>query len=211
MSQKEVIIVVPGAKYIQSKILFFQKFVLFFYRLVNIKNPVYKNYIKDWEPYLKKDDRKIVLLDWDQGLAPWSLWLAKVMLKMQIFKHLEEGYTVNLMGFSLGGEIVINTINEYKDKEINKVVLICSVNTDNTMDKTVTKFLNIYSPHDLLATIAIKVFAPVHGGSVMQGDSVKNISVDKFGHDNFCINDVIENGAYKGKRITDLINEFLDK
>ncbi len=211
MPQKEVIIVVPGAKYIQSKILFVQKFVLFFYRLVNIKNPVYKNYIKDWEPYLKKDNRKIVLLDWDQGLAPWSLWLAKLMLKVQIFKHLNEGHTVNLMGFSLGGEIVINTINEYKDGEINKVVLVCSVNTDNTMDKNITKFLNIYSPHDLLATIAIKVFAPVHGGSVMQGDSVKNISIDNFGHDNFCINDMIENGTYKGKRITDFINEFFDK
>ncbi len=211
MSQKEIIIVVPGAKYIQSKILFFQKFVLFFYRLVNIKNPVYKNYIKDWEPYLKKDDRKIVLLDWDQGLAPWSLWLAKVMLKMQIFKHLEEGYIVNLMGFSLGGEIVINTVNDYKDGKINKVILICSVNTNNTINKTTTKFLNIYSPFDLLAKIAIKVFAPVHGGSVLKGNEVKNISIDKFGHDNFCINDVIENGEYKGKRITDLINEFLDK
>ncbi len=211
MSQKEVVIVVPGAKYIQSKIVFFQKFVLFFYRLVNIKNPVYKNYVQDWESKISKPGRKIVLLDWDQGLAPWSLWLAKIMLKLQIFKHLEEGYTVNLLGFSLGGEIVINTINDYKDGEINKVVLVCSVNTDNTMDKNITKFLNIYSLHDLLATLAIKLFAPVHGGSVLKGNSVKNISIDNFGHEQFCTNEIITDGQHKGKRITDLINDFFDK
>ena len=209
MSQKEVIIIISGAKYLNSKIPLIKHIILLFYKFTRIARPVYKNYAKDYGQKISKVGRKIVYLDWDRGFTIWSVWRAEKLLSSEINKYLKEGYKINIVGISLGGDIALHIINELKDGDIDKVVLISSINIDKTMDKNITKFLNIYSSDDLLAEVGTRFMAPVHGGDMLEGNSVKNINVDGFSHNQFCSDNIIKNGEYKGKRISELVKDFL--
>lgn len=210
MSKNEVVIIISGVKYINSQIPLIKRTVLSFYKLLRISKPVYENYAVNWKDKLSNNNREILILDWDEKLNPLSLWLAKIMLKIEINKHLSKNYKVNIIGFSMGGKIVLDAIKNFDDGEINKVILVSSINTNNIVDKNITKFLNIYSPFDLLAEIGIKAIAPIHGGDILKGNSVKNIVIEKFSHEQFSTDEIINNGQYKGMRITDLINEFIN-
>jgi hypothetical protein len=208
--KKEVVIIVAGTKYINSKIPFIKKLLLRLYQLVRNSEPVYQNYAKDYGHKIRREGREIIYLDWDRGFTSFSVRKGKNKLKEQALDLISKGYRVSILGISLGGDIALRVINELKDGDVDKVVLICSVNVDNTMDKERTKFLNIYSSDDLLAEIAIKLKAPIHGGDALEGNSVKNILINGFGHNQFCTDEVIDCGEYKGNRISDLVKDFLD-
>jgi hypothetical protein len=209
MKDREVVIVVPGAKYINSRNSFIKNIILLFYRSTRILKPVYTNYTQEWLGKFEQENRKVVWLRWNRGFTIWSRWLGYCVLKKEVLYRKRLGYRVKVVGISLGGEIAVKVLEKLGSGYIDKVVLICSANTDKEVNVDGTKIYNIYSTYDLFIRLAIKLLAPIHGGMILGGDFVENIEIKNFSHDKFCSDDLIEVGKYKDNRITDLVKEFL--
>jgi len=210
MKQKEVLIIVPGAKYLSTRSSIVRSLILLFYKTTRILNPVYTNYAEEWSAKFKKENREVVWLRWNRGFTIWSRWSASKMLMREVLEYKKRGYKIQVVGISLGGDISLRVLDKIEDGYIDKIVLICSTNTQKKVKKTKTKLFNIYSPYDLFVRLATRVIAPISGGIILEGDSVENVCIENFSHDKFCSDDVIEVGKYKGKRITDIVKEFLE-
>lgn len=208
--KKEVIIVVPGAKYLSTRNSLTKSFVLLFYRTTRVLKPVYNNYAKEWADKFSKNGRQVIWLRCNRGSTIWSRWIGYRMLRKKVIWYKQRDYKVKVVGISLGGDIALRVLNRLGDDYIDSIILICSTNTDRVLDAKNTKVFNIYSPYDLFVTLMTKIIAPVHGGVIMEGDSVENISIENFSHDNFCSDGEIHSGKHKGKRITDLVNLLLE-
>lgn len=209
MIKKEVVIVVPGAKYINSRNNIVKNFILLFYRTTRILKPVYFNYAKKWANKFEKEGREVIWLRWNRGFTIWSRWYASAMLKGKIISYRKRGYAVKVVGISLGGDIALRVLRELGDNVIDRIVLVCSTNTDNFIEQENTKVINIYSPFDIFVSLMTKIIAPIHGGVVVGGKSVENICVEDFSHDEFCSDKLIKSGKFKGRLVTDIIKEFL--
>ena len=210
MLKNEVVIVVPGAKYINSRNGLTKNLILLFYMSTRILSPVYFNYAKRWAKKFEKEGREVVWLRWDRGFTIWSRWLASAKLKKEIIKYKQKGFVVKIVGISLGGDIALRALRDLGDNVIEKIVLVCSTNTDSFIEEENTKVFNIYSTFDLFVKLMTKLIAPIHGGVVLDGRSVENVSIEDFSHDEFCSDEAIKKGKFKGKLITDIVKEFLD-
>lgn len=210
MFKKEVVIVIPGAKYINSRNSITKNLILSFYRTTRVLNPVYFNYAKKWAKKFEKDGREVVWLRWNRGFTIWSRWIASSKLKKEIIKYKQKGFVIKIVGISLGGDIALRVLRELGDDVIEKIVLVCSTNTDSYIEQENTKVFNIYSQFDIFVKLMTKLIAPIHGGVVLGGKSVENVSIEDFSHDEFCSDEAIKIGKYKGKQITDIIKDFLD-
>jgi len=206
--KKELVIVIPGAKFIRHNTKFTQKLILFFYSITHVFKPVYSNYAKTWADKFNAPNRKVIWLHWSRGLTTISMWLAVKRLHRIIKQY--RNYDIKLVGISLGGEIILRTlrVEKYKDS-ITKAILVCPTNELDFVLSNNTPIINIYSEHDFFAKIAVKILSPFFGGIKLKGDNVTNIEIPEFSHDKFCNDDKIESGEYAGKRITDIVNSYL--
>lgn len=206
-AKEEIVIVIPGAKYLSSRARPLQHIIVFLYGLTRILKPVYTNYAREWAGEFSKKRRKVFWLRWNRGFTVWSRWLGIRRLK-HVIRQYDRRHTVKLVGISLGGDIALEAAKDF-DGLVSKVVLICSTNTVRNVSFARTEVINIYSPYDLFAEIAAKILAPINGGTVLEGKNVKNILIEGFSHDEFCANERIKSGPFKGKTITQLVNRFL--
>jgi hypothetical protein len=55
MPKKEVVIVIPGAKYINSRNSITKNLILLFYKTTRVLHPVYTNYAKKWAKKFQKE------------------------------------------------------------------------------------------------------------------------------------------------------------
>ncbi|MFA5651870.1 MAG: hypothetical protein WC933_00720 [Candidatus Paceibacterota bacterium] len=206
MKEEELLIIVPGSKYSNSKVLFLQKIILFFYSFVGVK-PVYMNYAVEEEKRLIKDGRKCVYLHWSRGISGFSVFFAVEKLKREI-NHYKNKHKIKLLGSSLGAQIVLDAAKTCENS-IEKVVLLCPViNYDKTPIKSVP-VISIYSVYDELSRLGNKIMNPFRKNMDLIGKNVNNIIIPEFTHDDFSADREIRNGIYKGKTITQLVNDFL--
>lgn len=207
MKKEELVIIVPGAKYIKSNLKFFQKIIVSFYEMMNVHHPIHNNYAELWTKRLGKEGRKVFYLHWNRGFSNYSVNLAKRKLK-RIINEYQNNHDVKIAGISLGGEIAIETANELNDDSIKKIILICSTNKNQNISLKMP-IINIYSSVDLLAKISTRILAPVKGGMRLIGKTVTNLVIDDFSHDDFCLDKEIPYGAFKGKTMTQLVDFLL--
>jgi hypothetical protein len=210
-SQKEVVIVVPGAKFLSDNNHLTRSIILFFYGIMHVLKPIYNNYAKEWGSKFERRNRKIIWLRWNRGFTIWSRWAGASILKKEVLKYHKKGYKIKIVGISLGGDIAIRVLNKLPENTIDRIIFICSTNTNKKISKPGTKIFNIYSPYDLFVVISTRILAPITGGILIEGPLVKNIAIEHFRHDEFCADEIIKTGKYKGKRITDLVKEFLNE
>ncbi len=206
MKNEEIVIIVPGSKYIKSRPGIEQYFLLWFYKTVRIFKPISANYAKDWRKRVNSKNREVLWLHWGRGITFISKWFAVRKLRRLLRHH--RSHKIKLIGISLGGAISLEAVEKEKNNSVNKIILVCSTNEDKTPDFD-TKIINIYSEKDLFARLATKVLAPVHGGQKLHGKHVVNVQIPDMTHDEFCADSRIKKGKYKGKSITQLINYFL--
>lgn len=208
MIKKELLIIIPGAKFVGSRNGYLQKTILFFYGLFRNFKPVYYNYAKTWANALRSKDRATLWLHWGRGITPLSRWFAVKRLN-HLVRHYSKTYNVKIVGISLGGEIALETLKKFDNLKIKKIVLVCSTNEQSTGPRSNIPIVNIYSENDLLAKFAIKILAPFHGGQKLLGTFIKNIILPDTTHDEFCSNAKIKSGKFRNLRVTEVINKFL--
>lgn len=207
MKKEELVIIVPGAKYVKTNLKFLHKIIVSFYEMLNVHHPIHNNYAELWTKRLTKEGRKVFYLHWNRGFSNFSVNLAKKKLKKIIHSH-KNSHDVKIAGISLGGEIAVETANELSDDSIKKIILICATNENKNIDLEIP-IINIYSSADLLAKISTKILAPVKGGVRLIGRTVTNLEIHDFGHDDFCLDKEIKYGAFKGKTMTQLVDFLL--
>jgi len=205
--EKEIVIIVPGAKYIKSRAKFMQKLILLFYRLTRIYKPEYHNYSKEWQMKFNSDNRMVFWLHWSRGISFISKFFAKRRLLKLIKQY--QNKRIKLVGISLGGEIILEVLQKIKNHSVKKVILVCSTNENKNIKLNSTKITNIFSEKDLFARFAIEILSPFHGGQKLYGKNVKNVLIPEMTHDEFCSDSKIKKGKYKGKSITEIVNSFL--
>ncbi len=209
IKKEEIIIIVPGAKYIKSRAKFMQKLILYFYYLTRIYKPVYYNYSKKWEKKFDSPNRKVFWLHWGRGISSISKFFAKRKLARLISHY--KNKDISLVGVSLGGEIILELLPELKNHEIKRIILVCSTNENKNINFNSTEIINIFSEKDLFAKFAIEILSPFHGGQRLYGKNIKNVLIPEMTHDEFCSDSYIKKGIYKGKSVTSVINSFLIK
>jgi hypothetical protein len=207
MGDKEVVIIVPGAKYIKSRAKFMQKLILLFYRLTRIYKPVYHNYSKEWENKFNSKDRIVFWLHWSRGISFISKFFAKRRLIRLIKQY--QNRNIMLVGISLGGEIILEVLQKIKNHSVKKVILICSTNENKNIKLNSTQIINIFSEKDLFSKFAIEILSPFHGGQKLYGKNIKNVLIPEMTHDEFCSDSHIRRGKYKGKSVTEIVNSYL--
>ncbi|MFC1727869.1 alpha/beta hydrolase [Nanoarchaeota archaeon] len=208
MKKKDLIIIVPGSNFRGSKKKTIKRIIVYLYSLVHIFRLIYYNYAKLWTKKLDKKGRKLIWLHWSRGITQLSIFFAVKKLN-NLIKQYKNRYNIKLVGISLGGEIIQEAANKFDDDSIKKIILVCSTN-EHKKTNLKTKIVNIYSSYDIFAKLSSIILNPIHGGTVLSGENVKNIDLPKFTHHEFCEDAKIKKGKYKGKTITNLIDYFLD-
>jgi hypothetical protein len=207
MKQKEVVIVVPGAKYIKSRAKFIQNLIYIFYKATRIFKPVYTNYAKEWAKKFDNNNKMVFWLHWSRGITTFSKWRAIKRLKRLI--KIYDSHPIKLVGISLGGEIILELLSKWENHSVKKIILVASTNENKNVQINNTKIINIFSRKDLFAQLSIGVLSPFFGGQKLNGKNVKNIILPNITHDEFCSDVKIKEGKFKGTTITELINRFL--
>jgi hypothetical protein len=131
--------------------------------------------------------------------------------KNVIAQHHYLNEKVSIIGISLGGDIILETIKGKYFDNIKKVLLVCSVNEIKNIRFKHPEIINVYSKKDKLEDLAIKVFSPIHGGEKLTGKNVKNIVLPSMDHKDFCYDNPICTGKYKGIPITSLVISLIEK
>jgi len=206
MLKKEIIIVVPGANSLLKWPYWIQGIVLFFLKLMKIE-PVYLDHKKIWHTKIGFSKSEVLWLHWGRGIISISKWFAVRKLRRLInhFMH----HPVKIIGISLGGEVIIEAIRNREYSNIKKVILVCSVNEIKKIPQEEVDTVNIYSVSDRFSKLAIELLSFDRGRRRLLGKHIKNVDLPGMTHRNFCYNDLISNGKYKGKRPTDVVNLFL--
>jgi len=206
MKKKDLIIFVPGAKYVYSKYDFLERAIRKFYELTNILNPIRFNYALLWQERLRKTDNEVIWLHWNGGVNLISKFFAVRRLK-RIINHYHSTHNIKLVGLSLGGEIVLEAAQKLPSK-IQKIVLLCSTN-EHIHQTIKVPIYNLYSPDDLFEKFSAFVLSPFHGGVRIYGEKVKNIILAKLRHEDFCKDSLIRSGKYKGLKVSEVVKLFL--
>jgi len=209
-SKREIVIVIPGPRYIKSRIKPIQRFIVSSYRLLNNREPIYYNYAQSYAHKLRNINRNAIWLHWGRNVFPMSRWLAVRKLRRLIKKY-KGNHKIIIVGISMGGEIALEALKNVDEKSINKLFLICPVIENTNHKPRKLKTISFFSKADEFAKISAKVLSPVEGGIKMIGKNIKNINIPRFGHDSFCADKTISFGKNKGKKVSDIILEFLDE
>lgn len=204
--KKELIIVIPGPKFMEGLSKPIRKSIIYLYGLTNVLHPVYYNYGKKYAQDFSYKDKQGIWLHWERGVNPLSRWLAVKRLR-KIIKEYSNNYKISIVGISLGGEIALEALNKIEDGKVRKLVLVCPVIENPVIKAKKTKVVSIYSNHDYFAKLSAKILSPIIGD--IKGRGIFNIEIPSFSHDNFCNNDKIKYGKYKGKRIGEVIISYL--
>jgi len=206
MKEKEVVIIVPGTKGLSKWPRFIQIIASFFAKICGIK-PVYFDHATIWQRKINSIKRKVIWLHWSRGISILSLGLARRKLK-RLLKHYKS-YKVKLIGISFGGDIILKTIRKDKFPNVKKIILIGSINKEKEITFGSPPIVNIYSKKDHLAEFVIGLLSPLNGRKALNGRNVKNVVIPSMTHKDFCYDNVIKKGEFKGKSILGLVNFFL--
>ena len=139
--KKEKIIIVRGAKTIEkhSRILrdlYMPILKRFFPELIILDD----NYTKIWKKNLEKRNRQIIILDWDGSIDPISKYRA--MRKLNALLKKNGKGKVKIIGISMGGDLVLDTLNKENVKDVDRVILIAS-KADKRDEKKLNKYLSL--------------------------------------------------------------------
>lgn len=206
--KKEMVIVIPGPHFLRGFSKTFHRIILKLYDFTHISHPVYYNYARRYAEIFHHKGKEGIWLHWNRGLSPVSKLLAVRRLRRVIRKY-KNTHDIKLVGISLGGEIALEAVKKLRESDVKKIILICPVIEDTRIRFKKIDIFNLYSNHDVFARIASKVLSPVHGN--FKSDNIMNIEIPNFAHDDFCKNEKISNGKYRGKRVSDVVEELLEK
>lgn len=204
--KKELIIVIPGVKFVGSVVNMLQKATLTFYKFTHIHDPAYFNYGAYYADILDNHSREAIWLHWGRGITPISKWLAVKRLN-GIIKEYRKNYKIKIVGISLGGEVALEAGKKWDDGSIDRIILISPTIENIFVKFNKIKVFNLYSDYDLFAKISARVLSPFRGGII--GKNISNLEIPNFGHDAFCADKKIEYGKFKGKRISQVITKLL--
>lgn len=206
MAKKEVIIVVPGVKGLSEWPYLVRYACLRLCEFFDI-HAVYKDHLKTWEGVLGSKENKPLWLHWSRNPDAISKYIAVGRLQKLIHRH--KRCNIKLVGISVGGEIILEAIKKSNNKNVKKAILVCSINEENRIATDRIKIVNIYSSGDSFAEAAIEAYSLFKGSKKLKGNNVVNINLPRLDHSDFCSNSKIAKGKYKGKRPSDVVNEFL--
>ncbi len=206
--KKELIIFIPGAKSISKFPVFVQEFVSLAGYLLGVAPPKNEpDHVVIWKKNLFDKHESFICMRWSRGIGSLSLWMAKQKLKHLLNHYKNENIT--LIGFSLGGNIMIEAIKEKMYANIDKIILICSINQIKDIKFNHPPIFNIYSNKDKFAEIVIEIYSYLSGGEKLHGKNIKNINIPKMAHGDFCSDATIRYGKYKGMQVTDVVKNIL--
>lgn len=207
MPKKEVAIIVPGAKDLSKWPGIVQGICLFMSDIFRFE-PVYHDHVKIWKKKMVSRKKKIIWMHWNRGIGALSKMTAKRKLRRLL--HHYSSRDLNLVGISIGGDIILETLKKKEYRNINKVVLVCSINEIRELQPRHPQIINVYSKKDNFSHLVISILAPIHGSTRMAGKGVTNIPIRNMTHDGFCKDAKIRSGRYKGKSVTQLVNKLIE-
>ena len=205
MAKKELIIVVPGVKGLCEWPRLIAKPFYSMCRFFGL-NPVYEDHPKIWKNKIKDPKSDILWFNWSRNPDLISELLAVKKLQWLIESKKQK---IKLVGISLGGEIIIEAIKGQHYRNVKKAILVCSINEIHKFKEKKVKIINIYSASDHFAEAAIETLSLFIGSKRLSGKNVTNINLPGMEHADFCIDKIISRGEYKGKRPSDIVNEFV--
>ena len=204
--KKDLIIIIPGVKTLGSLNPGFREFILNFTKVTRLFRPVYYDYTRDWVKKLRKKGKKVIILHWGRNMTYFSKFSAQNKLKNLIKKY-KYRYNIKIIGISMGGKIAFDTTKHLNEEDIKKLILVCSVGIP---DKAEVNFplVNLYSNSDELARIASELISPLDKSLEIIGRNIKNILLS-LDHYDFCVNNKIPIGKFKGKTVIEVIESHL--
>lgn len=205
--KKKLVIVILGAKRIDSKFHWLKKVLIFLYNKLGISHLSFYKRERMWKQRFYSKDRDVIYLHWGRGITAISRFFAIRRLERIIHKY-KNTHEICLVGYSMGGEVALEAANKF-DGIIKKAFLVFSPNEKSKTSFKKTKIINIYSPFDFFIQTAIKVLAPLTGNQKLIGENITNISIDNFEHFEALSDKKIDKGRFRGKTVTELINELI--
>jgi len=205
--KKKVVIIVPGTKVLRKWPKFIQVVANFFVDLIGLKVPSIEN-TDLLKKKIKTKRKKVIVLKWSQGFTLLSKWFAKKRLKNLLRRY--KNYDIEIIGISMAGDIITNTLKEIRGENIKKVILIGALNSNQKINFKTPKIINIYSLSDDFIKLATKVLSPISGGQKLIGKNIENIIIPKLTHKDFLGKTKIKKGKFRNKTILEVINSFLD-
>ncbi len=207
MPKKSVVIVVPGVKALSKWPRVARIIGYTLCRALSFK-PVYEDHLKIWEKKIRFGKSKILFLSWSRNPDPVSKLIAVRRLRNLI--NSLKNFKISLVGISIGGEIILEAIKGRNFKNVKKAILVCSINETHRISEKKAKIINLYSSRDGFAEAVIEALTMFDGSRKLAGKSVVNINLSNMDHADFCIDAEIPKGKYRGKRPSDIVNEFLN-
>jgi len=166
-------------------------------------------YTKFWKKDIRFKKKSNIWMKWSRKTDIFSKSIAVYKLKKLLKKN--QNINVNLVGISLGGGIILKTIQKKKYSNIKKIILIASINENKEIKNNKIPIYNIYSEKDNFAKFAIKLYSFNRGALKLNGESITNIPLPGMQHHELCENVTIKKGKYLGKRVTELVFDILNK
>ncbi len=206
MKTREVIIIVPGVRGLLKWPWIVQGIVNFLSRLFKVE-VILIDHPRFWREKIRLKNTKVVFVHWNRGISNISLWIAKRRLLRRLRKY--KNYNVKIVGISLGGQIVLDAIDESYFENIKKVVLIASVDSHKKVDFPSPPIVNIYSKADTFGHIGEVILFPFSRTVLLKGKNVKNIHLPGVAHVDFCNDNYLKEGKYKGRQVSDIVKGFL--
>lgn len=206
--KKEITIFVSGAKDLTRYPLFVQKIMGFLSRMFGF-DLTKVNHVKVWKSKSYFQGKNFIWLHWLRGIGPVSKYLAKRKLS-HLLNHYKND-NINLVGVSLGGEIILEVVKRIRPVNVKKIILVGSVNENKNISFPHPEIFNFYSDDDKFAKLATKIYSIFFGSEKLYGEHISNINLPHMQHHDFCLDTQIRSGKYKGKRITELIRDIIIK
>ena len=166
MAKKEVIIVVPGVKGLSEWPRLAAKACYLICRILNFR-PAYEDHLNAWKKKIGIGKNKVIWLQWSRTPDLLSRYIAVKRLRKLVnsFKNRR----IKLVGISMGGKIILQAIKNNYCRNIKKVVLVCSINETRKFAEKGIKVVNLYSPSDNFAEVAIEIFSFFNGSKKLYG------------------------------------------
>jgi hypothetical protein len=203
--KKKVVIFVPGTKPVCRWPWVVREVVDIFAFKFKL-NFIYDNYSKKWKRGLKLRGQEFVSMNW---LGVSRLFNCYMKSKLKKLIDLYSDYEISLVGLSMGGNLVIDVLDEVDLKNIKKVVLVASVNNVRSLDFKRLDIVNIYSDEDSLIKLAMKFLFFNRGSKALEGKSVRNVDLPNVSHQGFCNNVEVKSGKFKGRKVLEVVRYFL--
>lgn len=193
--RKKITLYIQGVNYLSSPKPLLQRLLNLGYRFINAK-PNYKVARPDWLTKENTHSEEVIAVEWKADLNPASKASAIKELKKTISFYSAE-HTIILVGTSLGGLIATKALAGFSGKEVSNLILVGAINTRRKLSLEGIRVLNIYSKEDLLARLATRISAPMHGSQELEGENILNIEISKARHDELFGDLRIPAGIYK--------------